>query len=83
VKDQASAHAILFRPKGAKIPDETLRKASQWLIKMSLGSKYKNHLGEKFEILSTECRFVSPIKGDRLGRVTYRNEKVFVVKFDD
>ena len=82
VKDQPSAHAILFRPKGAKISDEMLRKASQWLLKMSLGAKYKNHVGEKFEILSVECRFVNPIKGDRMGRVNYRNEKVFIAKFE-
>lgn len=82
VKDQPSAHAILFRPKGAKISDDMLRKASQWLLKMSLGAKFKNHVGEKFEILSAECRFVSPIRGDRLGRVTYRNEKVLITKFE-
>jgi predicted ribosome quality control (RQC) complex YloA/Tae2 family protein len=82
VKDQPSAHAIVFRPKGAKLSDEQLRQASQWLIKMSLGSKYKAHVGEKFEILAAECRFVTPIKGDRLGRVTYRNEKVFILKFE-
>jgi len=82
VKDQPSAHAILFRPKGAKISDEMLRKAGQWLLKMSFGAKYKNHIGEKFEILSAECRFVSPIKGDRIGRVNYRNEKVFIAKFE-
>jgi predicted ribosome quality control (RQC) complex YloA/Tae2 family protein len=82
VKDQPSAHAILFRPKGAKTSDETLRKAAQWLLKTSLGSKYRNHVGEKFEILVTECRFVTAIKGDRLGRVNYRNEKVFITKFE-
>lgn len=82
VKDQPSAHAVLFRPKGAAVSDEMLRKASQWLLKMSLGAKYKNHVGEKFEILSAECRFVSPIRGDRLGRVTYRNEKVLIAKFE-
>jgi hypothetical protein len=82
VKDQPSAHAVLFRPKGAKISDEMLRKAAQWLLKMSLGSKHRGHIGEKFEILVTECRFVVPIKGDRLGRVNYRNEKVFITKFD-
>lgn len=82
VKDRPSAHAILFRPKGAKVTDDVMRKAAQWLVKMSLGSKYKEHMGEKFQILNAECRFVSPIKGDRIGRVTYRNEKVFGIQFD-
>jgi hypothetical protein len=82
VKDQPSAHAILTRAKGAKVSEEILRKSAQWLIRMSLGSKFREHIGEKFQILSAECRHVSPIKGDRLGRVTYRNEKVILVKFE-
>jgi predicted ribosome quality control (RQC) complex YloA/Tae2 family protein len=81
VKDRPSAHAVLSRPKGAKISDEILRQAGQWLIRMSLGPKFKDHEGEKFEILSAECRYVSPIKGDHLGRVTYRNERVLRIKF--
>ncbi len=80
VKDQPSAHAVIFRPKNATISDELLRKAASWLIRLSLGQKHKDFMGERFEILCAECRHVSPIKGDKLGRVTYRNERVMTVR---
>lgn len=83
IKDVPSAHGILSRPKQGKVSDAMLTQASHWLIKNSLGQKYRNHIGEKFEILVTECRFVSPIKGDRLGRVNYRNERVLRIRFEE
>jgi predicted ribosome quality control (RQC) complex YloA/Tae2 family protein len=82
VEDSPSAHALIFRPRGFKISDELLRKAGQWLLKNSFGAKYKSHIGEKYEILVTERRYVSPIKGDHMGRVTCRGEKILTLKFE-
>jgi predicted ribosome quality control (RQC) complex YloA/Tae2 family protein len=81
LRDMPSSQAILFRNKNAKISDAVLRQAAQWLIRMSLGAKAKQHVGEKFDVLVTECRFVRPIKGDKIGRVSYQNERLLIVEF--
>lgn len=73
IKDLPSAHMILFRDKSRSISDEEIKKASLWLIS-EVASESK---GATVEVLMTECRYVKPIKGDRLGRVNYSQEQTF------
>ena len=79
--DYPSSHGIIRRSKGAKIPSSVLLDVGRWMVRTTFGQKSKNYQGDRFEILYTECRYVSPIKGDKIGRVTYRNEKVMGFKF--
>lgn len=77
LKDLPGSHAILFRNKNQKVSDHEIRKVASWLVELSLKNFNKaSSTGEKYEALVTECRFVRPIKGDKLGRVNYQNERV-------
>ena len=78
VKDYPSSHAVLAFPKGKKVPQEILLKAAQAFVNETIAKK-SQVAGIKWEVLVVECRFVKPIKGDKLGRVTYQNEKIFSV----
>lgn len=74
IKDVPGAHMILEYPRGFKIDNDTLRQASQWLI-----NETQKEAGF-YEVQYTECRFVQPIKGDKKGRVTVRNQQVLRIK---
>lgn len=76
LRDSPSSHAILFRNKGTTVPESVVQQVVEWYVKQFLGAKFKQHAGEKFFILVAECRHVKPIKGDKLGRVTYHFERV-------
>ncbi|HAG92228.1 MAG TPA: hypothetical protein DCL41_10160 [Bdellovibrionales bacterium] len=78
LKDQPSSHAIAFLPKSKSLTPAQIEKVIQWFFKETFGAKFKNEIGLKHTVLIAECRFVKPIRGDRIGRVQYRNEKVFV-----
>lgn len=78
MRDYPSSHAVLFRNKGTKITDAELRQVGEWFVRNHFGQKAKDHSGEKFELILAECRFVSPIKGDKIGRVTYRDERILI-----
>ncbi len=80
LRDYPSSHAILFRNKNAKVNDQVLLKVAAWFVRNHLGEKAAQHIGEKFELIVTECRFVNPIKGDKIGRVTYRDERTLIFK---
>jgi hypothetical protein len=80
LRDFPSSHAILFRNKNTKVTDATLQQIFAWYVRNHLGNKYAQHAGERFEILVAECRHVRPIKGDKLGRVTYHDERVLIYK---
>ena len=79
--DHPSSYGIIRRPKGAQISHSALIDVGRWVVRTTFGEKSKNRRGDRFEILYTECRYVCPIKGDKVGRVTYRNEKVIRFKF--
>ncbi len=81
LKDYPGAHGIVYFDRSLKVADSDLYKIASWLINETLGRK--KNLGGTFEVLVTECRFVTPIKGDSLGRVNYRNERVIRVRIDD
>lgn len=76
LKDYPGAHAIILRPRGKEVGGETIQKVAEWLIRESL-SNQKIQWGSQYGVVVAECRFVRPIKGDRLGRVTYHNPQVY------
>jgi|GEM_PF-1056954 len=79
LKDSPSAYAIVRREKNQKIPQAELDKIGVWLLSQSQLAK-KSPSAES-DILVVECRYVRPIKGDKLGRVTYVNpHSVFKVR---
>ncbi|MGZ3743076.1 MAG: DUF814 domain-containing protein [Pseudobdellovibrionaceae bacterium] len=78
LKDYPGAHAIIHRSRAQELPLEEIQKAALWVLKESLSSKSLMP-GEKYAVVMVECRFVRPIKGDKLGRVTYHSEKQFTV----
>ncbi|WP_413288573.1 DUF814 domain-containing protein [Bdellovibrio sp. HCB337] len=78
LKDYPGAHAIVHRSRDQEIPFDEIQKAALWVLKESVTSKSLMP-GEKYAVVLVECRFVRPIKGDKLGRVTYHSEKQFIV----
>jgi predicted ribosome quality control (RQC) complex YloA/Tae2 family protein len=76
LRDVPSSHAILFRNKNTVVSEKIVLEVVEWYVRQHFGQKYKQHAGEKIQILMAECRFVRPIKGDKIGRVTFQNERV-------
>lgn len=76
LKDDPGAHAIILRGRNQNVPPQVIEEVAEWVMKESSGSK---HLGQgvRYEVIVVECRHVRPIKGDRLGRVTYHYPQVF------
>ncbi len=81
LRDEPSAHGILTRNKNEPVSQDVLHRAAQILLENNYGSRSSKHYGEKYTVILTECRFVRPIRGDRLGRVNYSNESTFVHLF--
>lgn len=81
LKDYPGAHAIILKEKNQSVPHTDMIKVAHWLTAESISSKSLLP-GQKLEIIWTECRFVKPIKGDKLGRVTYQSEHHFWVVAD-
>lgn len=67
-KDYPGAYGIIRWNKNRTINPSLMQKCSEFLIRESLK---KEDPGNKIAIVFTECRFVRPIKGDKIGRVTY------------
>lgn len=78
LKDYPGAHAIIHRSRGKLVPQEEVRKVALWVLKESLSSKQLVE-GQRYAVVMVECRFVRPIKGDKLGRVTYHSETQFSI----
>jgi predicted ribosome quality control (RQC) complex YloA/Tae2 family protein len=76
LKDHPGAHAIIIRPRQKEVSPNLIQKVSEWLIRESL-SHQKIQWGAKYDVVVVECRYVRPIKGDKLGRVTYHNPQVY------
>jgi len=81
IRDEPGAHAILHRNKNQNVTDAQLHLAAHHLIHKTYGEKSAQHRGQKIPVLVTECRFVRPIKGDRLGRVTFSDERTLLHMF--
>lgn len=76
LKDEPSAHGVIFREKNQNISEGEIGQVAQWILAKSKLAKNSSR-DFKFEVLVVECRFVKPIKGDKLGRVTYSNPRVY------
>ncbi len=76
LRDFPGAHAILRRPRGYEVGESELREACEFLIQNSA----KKLVGERVDVVLVECRFVRPIKGDKLGRVNYHSERVLSLR---
>ena len=81
LRDQPGSHAILKRTRTRQVTDAEFIEAGRWLIEQSLGKRVQELKGESHDMLIVECRFVRPIKGDKLGRVNYSNDRVLRLKF--
>jgi predicted ribosome quality control (RQC) complex YloA/Tae2 family protein len=81
LRDQPGSHAILRRARGRLVSDAELMEAGRWVVEHSLGRRANELKGERHDLLVVECRFVKPIKGDRLGRVNYTNDRVIRIAF--
>jgi predicted ribosome quality control (RQC) complex YloA/Tae2 family protein len=81
LRDQPGSHAILRRTRGRLITDQEFTMAAKWVIEESLKKNANELRGERHDVLIVECRFVRPIKGDKLGRVNYSNDRVLSVRF--
>nr|WP_295901309.1 DUF814 domain-containing protein [uncultured Bdellovibrio sp.] len=74
LRDYPGAHAIIHRQRDQLISPAEIQEVAEWVAKESLSSK-SLMVGQKVAVVIVECRFVRPIKGDKLGRVTYHSEK--------
>ena len=74
LKDYPGAHAIIHRGRDQVIGESEILEVAQWVAKESLASKTFVS-GQRVAVVMVETRFVRPIKGDKLGRVTYHGER--------
>lgn len=79
LKDFPSAYGIIKRAKDQKIAQADIRAVAEWVFAQSKQGKSK--MIGKIEVLLVECRHVRPIKGDKLGRVTFHHPQVFTFDF--
>ena len=81
LKDLPGSHVIVVKNKNQKISENDLHVVAKWLLSQQFQNK-KHKMGEKFDVIYTECRYVKPIKGNKTGLVNYQNEKSLTVKFE-
>ena len=81
LRDQPGSHAIIRRTRGRNVTDVEFQEAGRWVVEQTTGKRASELRGERFELLIVECRFVRPIKGDKLGRVHYTNDRVLGLRF--
>lgn len=81
LREQPGSHGILRRTRGRTVTDEELFRAGVYVAEQSMKQRANDLRGESFDLLIVECRYVKPIKGDRLGRVNYTHDRVLRLKF--
>lgn len=74
LRDYPGAHAIVHRKREQIISEKEFDQIAQWVARESLAGKSLSE-GQRLDVVIVEARFVRPIKGDKLGRVTYHSEK--------
>jgi hypothetical protein len=79
LRDRPGAHAILRRARGRNITDAEFIKAAIYVAEQTMKRRAIEMRGEAFDLLIVECRYVRPIKGDKLGRVNYTHDRVLRV----
>jgi predicted ribosome quality control (RQC) complex YloA/Tae2 family protein len=82
VRDYPSGHLILQQNKGQIVTETDLKDLALFLVKESGFAKSLRD-GDMFDVQYTECRYIKPIKGDKLGRVHVQKEKVLRIRFSD
>ncbi len=80
LREQPGSHAILRRTRTRNVTDQEFLEAGKWVIEQSLNKRVSELKGERFDLLIVESRFVRPIKGDKLGRVNYTNDRVMTIR---
>lgn len=80
LQDQSSAHGILRKEKKERIGRKQLEPLFQFFLQKTLGARAPKLVGEKFNIIVAEVRYITPIKGDKHGSVTVRNESAYLVE---
>ncbi len=75
LKDYPSAHIIVEKNKNRDLNENELRKVASFLFFRGAPKKLISSPEVSFEVIFTEIRYVKPIKGDKLGRVTAQNVK--------
>lgn len=78
LRDYPSTHAIISVDKNQRVNDPVLKEVALWVASETKSSQ-KLPKGSKLDVVVAECRYVRPIKGDKLGRVHYQNERVLSV----
>ncbi len=73
LRDLPSSHLFIRRSRNKNVDHTLLLTAAKWLLNETIG-KNKVIKGDRYDVIVTECRFVKPIKGDKIGRVTFHNE---------
>lgn len=81
LRDQPGAHAIMRRTRTRNVTDAEFFDAGRWVVEQTLGKRSEELAGERHDMLIVECRYVRPIKGDKLGRVHYTNDRVMALRF--
>ncbi len=77
LKDFPSSHGFLITNKKQKISFKTIQQAG---VNLSIYGAKGMSSGDFVEIVYAESRYVKPIKGDKLGRVRFDNQKQFTIK---
>ncbi len=80
LRDYTGAHAIIRRAKNRNVTDAELNEVGRWVVMQSLHKNESELRGGRYDMIIAECRHVRPIKGDKLGRVNYQNDRLFVVR---
>lgn len=82
LRDYPGAHGLIHRTKNTVVNQEQLQQAAKKVIERSFKSRAENKKGEAFDVIVAERRHITPIKGDRLGRVRVKQEKVLRVVYE-
>lgn len=77
LKDYPGAYGIVAKNKNQSVSDASLQVMAQRLVQETVKPKRGKSLLGDFDVVVTEVRHVRPIKGDKLGRVTYHHPRVF------
>lgn len=77
LKDVPGSHLIVEKSKNRELSEKEVRLAALELMKAN-----KIEAGEKAVVQYSECRYIRPIKGDKLGRVTVSQERTILVQSD-
>ncbi|NUM57010.1 MAG: DUF814 domain-containing protein [Bdellovibrionaceae bacterium] len=75
-RDIPSSFVIVRKNKNYSLSQVELIKVIDWFVKESFRNK-KTSIVTDMDVIYTECRYVKPIKGDKLGRVNYSQERSF------